>query len=275
LSRRAEAPFRDRAIERSLQEASRVGVDTLRRHFRRLDRIERKGAIDFVTRADREAEARVLDCLRRRHPDHRFIAEESWDGSTEIPGGWTWVVDPLDGTTNYAHGLEHHAVSIAAAFDGRPMAGIVADPQRERFYRAARGRGAFLGRKRLAVSSARRLEDGLLVTGFPYDRRERMDELMSLYRAFLMRTHGVHRYGAAALDFAYVAEGRFDGFYEPSLKAWDVAAGSLLVAEAGGRVTDYEGRAFRLFSGSVVAAPPAIHRAMLRVIRETTKRDER
>lgn len=261
--------FRDRKIERSLLEAAEIGASVLLRHFGRIQRsIENKGAINLVTKADKEAEDRVLRYLRTRHPEHAILAEESWDGRREVPSGPTWIVDPLDGTTNYAHGLEHFAITIAVAVDGRPQAGIVFDPLRQQLYRACRGRGAFCGNRRIQVSPATTLSRSLLVTGFPYDRRKRIPELMRLYGAFLNRTRGVRRFGVASLDLAYVASGKFEGYYEPGLYPWDVAAGSLLVEEAGGRVSEYDGGRFELFSPNILAASKRVHGAMRRVIRE-------
>jgi myo-inositol-1(or 4)-monophosphatase len=265
-------PFRDAGVERSLIEAAEIGSRVLLRYFGKVRRsIENKGAINLVTRADKEAEAKVLRYLRGRHPDHSILAEESWDGNREVPAGMTWIVDPLDGTTNYAHGLEHFAFTIAVAFDGRPLAGIVLDPLRDQSYRAYRGRGAYLNRRRIHVSPARGLADSLLVTGFPYDRRKRIPELMGLYGAFLKRTRGVRRFGVASLDLAYVAAGKFEGYYEPGLYPWDVAAGWLLVEEAGGIVTQYDGGAFHLFSPNVLAAGKGVHPSMRRVIRESPR----
>lgn len=264
-------PFRDPSIERSLLGAAEAGVKILKKHHGAIGKIDKKGAVNLVTVADREAEAKVLRYLKSRHPDHTFIAEESWDGKETGSSGYSWILDPLDGTTNYAHGLDHYAFSLAVALDGDPVAGIVVDPSRDHVYTAFKGRGAFLGRKRLRVSSVRRLADSLLVTGFPYDRRRHLPELMAVYAAFLKRTHDVRRFGVAALDLALVASGQFDGYYEPSLYAWDIAAGMLLVSEAGGKLSDYEGNPLHPFSVSLVAAPPVLHRSILRVVRATLK----
>lgn len=266
-----KSEFRDRSIERSLLEAAELGAGVLLRHYGKIRRsIENKGAVNLVTKADKEAEAKVLKYLRARHPDHSILAEESWDGNRVVPPGYAWIVDPLDGTTNYAHGLEHFAITIAVALDGIPQAGIVFDPLREQAYVALRGRGATCNNRPIRVSDAGALSRSLIVTGFPYDRRKRIPELMALYGAFLKRTHGVRRFGVAALDLAYVAAGKFEGYYEPGLYPWDVAAGWLLVEEAGGRVTQYDGGAFHLFSPNILAAGRGVHGAMQRVIRENS-----
>lgn len=267
----SKAPFRDRAIEQSLLAAAELGAEVLLRYYGKIHHsIENKGAINLVTRADKEAEGRVLEYLRSRHPDHAILAEESWDGNRVVPSGTAWIVDPLDGTTNYAHGLEHFAITIAVAQDGVPQAGIVLDPLRKQCYRAVRGRGAFCNRTRLRVSPARSLAQSLLVTGFPYDRRKRIPGLMKTYGAFLKRTRGVRRFGVASLDLAYVAAGKFEGYYEMGLYPWDVAAGWLLVEEAGGRVTQYDGSAFHLFAPNILAAGKGVHGAMRRVIAAPT-----
>lgn len=264
-----KAIFRDPEIERTLKRGAEIGVAVLEKYHGRVRHLPNKGAVNLLTQADGEAEEKVVRYLRRRHPGHTIIAEESWDGKKVVPSGYCWILDPLDGTTNYAHGLEHYAFSMAVVFDGRPVAAITVDPPRGHIYQAFKGRGAFRGKKRLSVSTRTRLADSLLVTGFPYNRRRRIPELMDLYGAFLNRTHGVRRFGVASLDLALVAAGQFEGYYEPGLACWDVAAGMLLVTEAGGKITDYEGKPFHVFSPSVVAAPTPIHQAMLRVIRRT------
>ena len=266
-------PFGDPKIEASLRDAAELAAASLLRHHGRRLRISYKGAIDLVTRADTETEERVLKFLRRRHPDHDFIAEESSSRRAACGSGYTWFIDPLDGTTNFAHGLEHFAFSLAVAWDGQVVGGIVADPCRGRLYHALRGRGAYCDGRRLRVSRRRRLAECILATGFPYDRRRRLPELMALFGAFVRRVQGMRRFGVASLDLALVAAGQFDGFYEASLHAWDVAAGMLLVTEAGGVITDYEGRPFHPFSPSVLAAGPDAHRAMLGVIRRVLTDD--
>ncbi len=264
--RRQEKPFRDRTIEQSLLHAAEIGVGVLAKHHRRLKSIEKKGAIDLVTKADRESERRVFEYLRKRHPDHALIGEEGWNGDRP-EGGYAWVLDPLDGTTNYAHGLDHYSLSLGVLRDGEPVAGIVMDPLRGHIYHAFKGRGALRNRDRLRVSSTAVLGESLIATGFPYDRRQRLKDLMKVLAAFLERTHGIRRFGSAAMDLALVAAGQFDGYYEPRLHVWDVVAGILLVTEAGGKVTDYDGQPVDLFNPSVVAANPKIHKEMLKVLR--------
>ena len=263
--------FRDREIETSMHEAARIAVAVLMKYYGKLDHIMKKGAIDLVTCADQEAEEKALRYLRRRHPDHAFIAEESWDGKKIVPSGYAWVLDPLDGTTNYAHGMENFAFSLGVAYDGDPVAAIVVEPIRDYTYRAFKGRGAYRNKKRLHVSSKTKLGDCLIGHGMPYNRRGIIPELTAIMSGFIKRTHGLRRLGTASLDFALVASGHLDGFHELSLQSWDVAAGALLVTEAGGVVTDYDGKPFGLFNDSFVAASPAINRAMVRVIKRALK----
>lgn len=262
-------PFRDREIERSLSEAAEIGAAVLQRHFGKIRQIDKKGEIDLVTKADQECEAKVLRYLRKRHPDHRFVAEESWDFREADLTGYTWFIDPLDGTTNYAHGLEHYSISIGVALDGKPVAGLIADPERGHLYRAFRGRGAFRNRTRLNVSANATLNDSIVATGFPYDRRKRVRELTAIVGAFLLRSQGVRRMGVASLDLAMTAAGQFDGYYESPLKPWDVAAGIVLVNEAGGKVTNEQGEPVDLLHPSILASNGAIHDEMIRVIRDT------
>lgn len=233
------------------------------RHFRRLPSIERKSAIDLVTVADRESEEAVASLVRAAHPDHALLLEES-GAQGAAAAEWTWVVDPLDGTTNFAHGLRLFAVSIGVLHRGVPVVGGIFAPALDEMYLAVRGKGAFRNGERLRVSPAATLEESLLVTGFPYDRRKHLDGLLAMARETLARTQGMLRLGAASLDLAAVAAGNLDGFYEYNLKPWDVAAGYLLVEEAGGRVTQFRGEpASILEPWTTVATNGLIHDAVL------------
>lgn len=234
--------------------------------------IELKGGIDLVTDADRASEATLLAFLGARFPGAAVLAEES-GASGAGAGGLRFFVDPLDGTTNYAHGVPHFAVNVGVA-DGRGIAaGATYDPLRDELFVAARGEGAFLGSERLRHSGRTVLEGSMLVTGFPYDVHQRYEIPLRLFGAFVRRARAVRRFGSAALDLAYVAAGRFDGFWELSLKPWDVAPGILLAREAGALVTDFRGGDTVLETGDVVAAAPGLQRAMLDVIAaETTRR---
>ena len=238
----------------------------VRAGYGRIHAPERKGRIDLVTDYDRRSEALIVEALRRRFPDHALLAEES--GAHAAAGGVRWLVDPLDGTTNFSHNYPFFAVSIAAEVDGAPAAGVVFDPVRDELFAAARGAGATLNDAPLHVSAITRLEDALLVTGFPYDVREHPERSLPLFQAFLMRAQGIRRDGSAALNLAYLAAGRFDGFWEGHLAPWDMAAGTLIVREAGGRVTDYDGAEFALDARRILASNGRVHDEMSEILRE-------
>ena len=227
--------------------------------------IANKGEIDLVTIADRESEAAVLAILRSRHPEHAVLAEESGGDRGRRDGG-RFIVDPLDGTTNFSHGVPLVSVSIALEVDGVIVAGGVESPILGERFLAERGSGATLNGRRIAVSRTPALERALLVTGFPYDRRARIDHYLAPFRAFMMRAQGVLRLGSAALDLASVACGRLDAFWEEGLGPWDTAAGMLLVEEAGGRVSDYRGGPFSPFGRETLASNGSIHVACVEVL---------
>jgi myo-inositol-1(or 4)-monophosphatase len=203
--------------------------------------------------------------IAERFPDHQILAEEM-GGATVAPAGPCWVFDPIDGTTNFAHGLPIFCASLALEIDGVAEVGAVYDPNRKELFTAERGGGAFLNGRPLRVSSATRLVDAMLVTGFPYDVHRRVDEIVGLFGAFVGQARAVRRLGSAAIDLCYVAAGRMDGFWEADLKPWDIAAGALLVAEAGGRVTNTAGELFTSRGGQVLATNGHLHQAMLDVI---------
>ncbi|HEX7084852.1 MAG TPA: inositol monophosphatase family protein [Vicinamibacterales bacterium] len=230
--------------------------------------IRKKGTIDLVTEVDMAVERMIRALIAERHPDHDILAEELGGPAGGARSRYCWIVDPLDGTTNFAHGLPLFCCTVALEVDGRLEVGAVYDPTRDELFTAERGRGAFLNGRRLRVSSADRLIDALLVTGFPYTLQERMPELLGLFGAFLAEARAVRRLGSAALDICYVAAGRMDGFWEQGLNPWDIAAGVLLVEEAGGRVTSLDGGPFDLRAGRIVASNGLVHDDMLRVIRE-------
>ncbi len=247
-------------------EAVRRGGAILAERFTQPRTIQRKGVIDLVTDADKASEEALLGFLRGRFPGAAILAEESGEHAGSASGELRFYVDPLDGTTNYAHGIPHFAVTVAVADGAGLAAGATLDPLRGELFTAVRGGGAFLGDRRLTVSRCPTLRDALLVTGFPYDVHERPDAPLALFGAFIRRARAVRRFGSAALDLAYVAAGRFDGFWELSLKPWDVAAGILIAREAGATVTDMGGGDGMLASGDIVAAAPALHAPMLEVI---------
>jgi myo-inositol-1(or 4)-monophosphatase len=209
--------------------------------------------------------------IGNRFPDHAILAEE-FGGSRAVPDGPCWVFDPIDGTTNFAHGLPIFCSSVAIEVGGVAQVAAVYDPNRRELFTAERGGGAFLNGQPLQVSSAATLIDAMLVTGFPYDVHQRLDEIVGLFREFVGQARAVRRLGSAAIDLCYVAAGRMDGFWERSLSPWDIAGGALVVEEAGGRITSFEGGTFSSRSGQVVASNGLIHEAMLAVIAEDRAR---
>ncbi|MBF0434733.1 MAG: inositol monophosphatase [Magnetococcales bacterium] len=226
--------------------------------------IEAKGACDFVTEADTTVEKEVIRQLYKAYPNYGILAEES--SRKQAQSGWRWIIDPIDGTTNFIHGLPHFAISIALANDNEIHAAVVFNPATDELFTAERGRGAFLNGQRLRVTRSNRLDQSLLATGFPISNPERTRKHMPIVSALLVPSRGIRRLGSAALDLAFVASGRYDGYWEPGLNPWDIAAGVLLVLEAGGLVTDFDGEQNYLDSGNIVAASPTIHRLMLTTI---------
>ncbi len=236
-----------------------------------------KGRANLLTEADLESQRRIIAAIKRDFPCHGFMAEETGGSRApcRAPGaagqgdGPLWIIDPLDGTTNYAHTFPVAAVSIAFMAGGRVLAGGVLDPFREELFMAERGQGAFLNGRRIKVSSAPALARSLLVTGFPYDRAEKAGFYCSLIEKFLVLSHDVRRMGSASLDLAWLAAGRTDGYWEFGLKPWDVAAGSLLVEEAGGKISDFSGKPWKEageYGRQLLATNRKIHAEMLSVI---------
>lgn len=236
-----------------------------RQYFRSDLTITKKGAIDLVTEADVAVEREIRARVERRFPSHTFLGEES-GGSSAAGAPFRWIVDPIDGTTNFAHGLALFCTSIALEIDGQVMVGAIYDPMADELFTAERGHGARLNGRPIAVTSEHTLIDALLVTGFPYTASHERTEQLAIFAAFLAESRAVRRLGSAALDLCNVAAGRFDAFWEQNLNAWDVAAGALLVEEAGGRVTDYRGGPYSAFGREIVASNGALHPRLLDVI---------
>lgn len=237
-------------------------------HFGGDMQVDKKGAIDLVTNIDTEVERAFRAMIAERFPDHTVLGEEfSQAAQRDVASKYCWVFDPVDGTTNYAHGLPIFCSSLALEIDGVPVVAAIYDPTRRELFTAERGQGARLNGLPLRVSTADTLIDSLLVTGFPYSVQQESDELVGLFAEFLKSSRAVRRLGSAALDLAYVAAGRFDAFWEQKLNPWDISAGALIVEEAGGHVTDSSGGAFSSRTGSIIASNGCIHEAMVSTIR--------
>jgi myo-inositol-1(or 4)-monophosphatase len=246
--------------------AAAAGGQQLRQHFGRLQSVRDKGRSgDLVTNADTAAEEAVLALLERESPGLAVLAEESGRRSAAAGASQDleWCVDPLDGTTNYAHGFPLFATSVGLLWQGVPLLGAIAVPRLDELFWAAPGLGSWCNEQRLAVSACTALESALLVTGFAYDRSRRLDNNYAEFAWFTHRTHGVRRGGAAAVDLAYVAAGRLDGYWERGLSPWDLAAGVVLVEQAGGVVSAYDGTPLDLGSGRLIATGPGLHRALI------------
>ncbi|MBN1612977.1 MAG: inositol monophosphatase [Deltaproteobacteria bacterium] len=229
--------------------------------------IDYKGEIDIVTEADRMSESLIISRIRDRYPRHTILSEES--PMTEGDPATRWIIDPLDGTTNYAHGFPVFCVSIALERDGDICLGAVYNPMLDEMFAAERGKGAFLNGRKIWVSATATLRRGLLATGFPYDIRQTNENNMNYFNSMALNAQAIRRAGSAALDMAYVAAGRFDGFWELKLRPWDTAAGWLLIREAGGTVTDLVGQPFHLESPHILASNGYLHGAMISVIHNT------
>ena len=242
--------------------AARVAGDII---IRQIDHVQdlpvtKKSRNDFVTEVDRQAEMVIIETLHKSYPDHAILAEES---GRQGDSPYLWIIDPLDGTTNYLHGFPQYAVSIALQHRGELDQAVVYDPLRQELFTASRGGGTMLTNRRIRVSKQKHLEGALLGTGFPFKEQERLDKYLDGFRVLFPMTAGIRRAGAASLDLAYVACGRLDGFWELGLKSWDMAAGALLIKEAGGLISDLDSKDTYLKSGDVVAANPEIHDEML------------
>ena len=258
-----------RYLEVATEAALAAGV-VLKSYWGKLEVIEEKGRPgDLVTEADKASEAEILAVLRRHLPNHGILAEESGNiGTADSPCLWT--IDPLDGTTNYAHQYPFYAVSIGLLIDGVPQVGVIFDPSRQDLFRAARGLGATCNRRPIRVSTISELSRSLLVTGFAYDRRETADNNYAEFCHLTHLTQGVRRAGAASIDLAYVACGHLDGYWEKGLAPWDLAAGVILLEEAGGRVTAYDQKPFDIWSGRILATNGRIHQSVSEELMKVT-----
>jgi len=246
-------------------EAAGIAGEILLEYARNGFQIEHKNAVNLVTDADKQSEQAIIDTIRRAHRHHDILAEErGMDSGGTSP--YKWIIDPLDGTTNFAHGFPVYCVSIALEYRGQVVLGVILDPTRRELFVSVSGRGATLNGTRIQVSQSSALGASLLVTGFAYDIRESTHNNLDYFSRFCLRARGVRRTGSAALDLCYVAAGRFDGFWEMKLHSWDVAAGSLMVTESGGRMSDFKGGAFSIYGDEMVASNGSIHGEMLEVL---------
>ena len=245
--------------------AARRAGSVINRAARNLDivAVREKAANDYVSEVDHEAEQAIIRTLHEAYPDHSILAEES---GASGKSDYQWIIDPLDGTTNFLHGFPQYAVSIALAHKGIVTQAVIYDPSRNDLFTATRGRGAYVNETRLRVSKRAELKASLIGTGFPFRQFEHVDAYLAMFRDMIKKTAGVRRPGAAALDLAYVAAGHLDGFWELGLSPWDIAAGGLLVTEAGGLIGDLEGNENYMQSGNVVAGTPKVFVEMLKLI---------
>ena len=248
--------------------AARKAAVRLKRDYGEVDQLQvsRKGPADFVTAADIRTEKILRGELGRARPDFGFLMEESGE-ETGSDAARRWIVDPVDGTTNFVHGIAHFAISIALEEDGELTAGVVFDPINELMFSAEKGAGAMLNDRRIRVSARQRLAESLFATGIPFKGRKGQDDFLPAMEAVMTHSAGIRRFGSAALDLAYVAAGRYEGYWESGLQAWDIAAGIVLVREAGGLVSEVNGGSGMLSSGSILAATPALHGTLGNLVR--------
>lgn len=249
--------------------AARKAGEIIERALERVDvlPIENKGRNDFVTEVDRKAEQEIIHHLKRAYPDHSFLGEEAGEQGNP-DSDYQWVIDPLDGTTNFLHGIPHFAVSIGCLYKGQLQHAVILDPVKREEFTASRGKGATLNERRIRVSKRGSMDGALIATGVPFNgfALEHIDPYLDCLREVAGQTAGIRRFGSAALDLAYVAAGRYDGFWEMNLKPWDMAAGLLLIKEAGGMVSDFRGGSEHFDSGHVVCATPKVFKPLLQVV---------
>jgi myo-inositol-1(or 4)-monophosphatase len=256
------------AVRELAVEAARAGGAVLREAYGQVHSVRYKGEVDLVTEVDVRAERTITGLIRDRFPSHQILAEEGTVGGGDA--AHRWVIDPLDGTTNYAHALPIFCVSVGYELEGRVAVGVIYDPNRDELFLAQAGQGATINGRPLAVSSVADLRRAVVATGFPYDR-SRMPAALAQFNALSQRAQAVRRLGSAAIDLAWVAAGRLDAYWEGVISPWDVAAGSLIVTEAGARVTGLDGAPFSIETGHVLAGNPEIHAAVLEAVTQATE----
>lgn len=258
-------------LNTAIKAANQAG-DIIRRYAPQVEnlRVENKAPNDFVSEVDKQSEYVIVQALKKAYPDHRILGEEGGSQGAE-ESDYEWIIDPLDGTTNFLYNIPQFAVSIGLKHQGRMLVGVVYDPTKDEMFSAARGEGATLNRRRIRVSDRRSMHNALLGTGITYRADQSIDTYVKTLKALVPDTAGIRRPGAAALDLAYVAAGRFDGFWEFGLHEWDIAAGVLLVQEAGGLIGDMEGGNSHLTTGNIIAANPKVFKEMVKRLHPVLK----
>jgi len=248
--------------------AARLAGDIIIKNLGHLlkEDIQTKQAFDFVTKVDRWSEAVIMQTIREKFPSHRFLTEETL--KQEDTGDYRWIIDPLDGTTNYIHGYPMFSVSIGLEFKGEVILGVVFDPVRDELFHAVKGGGSFLNNKKISASGITALERSLIATGFPFRAKEMLEHYLRAFKEIFLGVSDIRRAGSAAIDLAYIAAGRFEGFFELKLSQWDIAAGSLLIKEAGGIITDFSGGSDYLSTGNIVAGNSHVHSEILKVVKQ-------
>ena len=253
-------------------DAARQAGDIIIHASKRLDTVtvNTKQQHDYVTEVDQQSEKLIIETIRKAYPHHAILGEES--GHQPSEGNITWIIDPLDGTSNFVHGFPHYAVSIGIKEKNHLRAGVIYDPVRQDLFTATKGNGAMLNRQRLRIDPNKQIKTALLGTGFPFRNKEKLHAYIELFETIFSQCDGVRRAGSAALDLAYVAASRLDGFWEIGLHPWDIAAGALMIKEAGGLISDFSGGENYLANGQIIAGPSKVYKAMLKVIHTYAKR---
>lgn len=262
-------PKNDRYLQIAIEAAKKAG-QIQKLNFGHSHQVEYKGVINPVSEVDKLCEQSIVRMISNDFKDHDIMTEES--SFKKKGSSWRWIIDPLDGTTNYVHGYPFFCVSIGLEVEGEMELGVVYDPMRDELFHVEKGRGAYLNGEKIFVSPVDHLDRGLLVTGFPYDVREHADFYLSYFRQFMMKSFAIRRDGSAALNLCYLAAGRFDGYWELKIQAWDIASGCLMVTEAGGEVSDFQGQPYSIYSGEILASNHLIHDEMLKVMKEVSQK---
>ena len=252
-------------------ESAYKGAEVLLKYFNNIKKIEYKGRIDPVTIADKTSQKAIVDNIKQYFPLHNIIAEEQDSTLAQNSNDYCWIIDPLDGTVNYVHGVPTFAISIGLKYKNEIISGVIYAPALKEMFVAQKGKGAYLNNKKISVSKIKDMVRALPVTGFPYYVKEKPTRVIKNFKNIMLETQGLRRFGAAAIDLAYVACGRFDFFWEEGLKPWDVAAGIVILKEAGGKITDFFGGKDFLFGKTIVASNKVLHKDILKVLNETGK----